>query len=151
MYFSISLNSVVHKRPISVLLFGHQLDYLVLFPAYLLWWIWTKCKMSICISSLYVRSPGFLTGKWLLFERLSLQSYNPPPTPLSKGPRLRLYLSCQPHSPHTYCTNKQKRIHTHTVITVKAGCSQVVPQSFQMDYFEKIQFKFNLTNIMPNH
>lgn len=63
----------------------------------------------IFYENFIVSSHGLLTGKWLLLERSSLQWHNPPPTPLSKGPHLRLYLGCQPHSPHTYCTNKHER------------------------------------------
>lgn len=83
------------------------------------WNVWNAFAFQVSFDeNVIVCSPGLLTGKWLLFERSSLQWHDPPPTPLSKGPRLRLYLGCQPHSPHTYCTNKHDRIHCAHTLTL---------------------------------
>lgn len=57
-------------------------------------------------------SPGLRAGKWLLSKRLPLQWHDPPPTPLAKGPRLRFYLGCQPHSSHF---TVQTSTDTHTL------------------------------------
>lgn len=62
-------------------------------------------------------SPGLRAGKWLLSKRLPLQWHDPPPTPLAKGPRLRFYLGCQPHSSHF---TVQTSTGTHTLTQ---GCN----------------------------
>lgn len=82
-----------------------------------------KCEKCICIlssffyQSIIVCSPGLRAGKWLLSKRLPLQWHNPPPTPLAKGPRLRFYLGCQPHSSHF---TVQTSTGTHTLTQ---GCN----------------------------
>lgn len=72
---------------------------------------------SFFYQSIIVCSPGLRAGKWLLSKRLPLQWHNPPPTPLAKGPRLRFYLGCQPHSSHF---TVQTSTGTHTLTQ---GCN----------------------------